>query len=159
MTDKPVPSAVLATDVTPRTTPSVYPPPFAARMAGREKRQLGEVFGLVNFGVNLTRLAPGAMSALRHAHSRQDEFIYVLQGTPTLYSDLGKLILAPGMCSGVRAGSGNACQLVNESDAEVLYLEIGDRSPDDQVDYPDDDLRAALVDGQWCFSHKDGAPY
>ena len=89
MSKKSNPVAVTAADVPPRSKPSVYPEPFASRMAGREKRQLGEVFGLTNFGVNLTRLAPNAVSALRHAHTRQDEFIYILQGRPTLHTDKG----------------------------------------------------------------------
>lgn len=89
MSEKPDPVAVTAADVPPRSKPSVYPEPFASRMAGREKRQLGEVFGLTHFGVNLTRLAPHAVSALRHAHTRQDEFIYILQGRPTLHTDEG----------------------------------------------------------------------
>ena len=78
------PVAIRALDAPPRSKPSSYPEPFAARMGGREKRALGDVFGLRNFGVNLTRLAPGAISALRHAHSKQDEFVYILQGHPTL---------------------------------------------------------------------------
>jgi uncharacterized cupin superfamily protein len=71
------PVAILAAEVPARTKPSVYPEPFASRMAGREKRVLGDLFGLANFGVNLTRLAPNASSALRHAHAKQDEFIYI----------------------------------------------------------------------------------
>jgi uncharacterized cupin superfamily protein len=86
MTEKSSPIAILATEVPARTKPSNYPEPFATRMAGREKRQLGDVFGLTNFGVNLTRLAPHATSALRHAHSKQDEFMYILQGRPTLHT-------------------------------------------------------------------------
>jgi uncharacterized cupin superfamily protein len=130
-----------------------------AQLAGREKRPLGELFGLTRLGVNLTRLAPGAISALRHAHSRQDEFIYVLQGTPTLVTDAGDTPLAPGMCAGFAAGTGNAHRLINHSDADVVYLEIGDRTPDDQATYPDDDLAASLVDGQWRFTRKDGSDY
>lgn len=148
-----------AVEVPPRARASIYPEPFTASVAGREKRQLGDFFGLTNFGVNLTRLAPGAASALRHAHSRQDEFVYILQGHPTLYADEGPMQLSPGMCSGMRAGNGNACNLVNETEQDVVYLEIGDRTPGDEVVYPDDDLQAALVDGQWRFSHKDGTPY
>jgi len=88
-----------------RTRPSIYPEPFASMMAGRIKQPLGDLFGLVNFGVNLTRLAPGAVSALRHAHARQDEFIYILDGTPTLVTDAGETPLAPGMCAGFKAGT------------------------------------------------------
>lgn len=153
------PAAIHAADVAPRSTPSNYPEPFASRMAGRTKRALGAVFGLTNFGVNLTELAPGTVSALRHAHTTQDEFVYVLQGRPVLRTDAGDTPLAPGMCAAFRAGSGDAHQLLNPTDAPVVYLEIGDRSPGDTVSYPDDDLRAALVEGRWVFAHKDGTPY
>jgi uncharacterized cupin superfamily protein len=155
----PTPAALLAEDAPLRVKPSVYPPVFAARMGGREKRPLGDLFGLRNFGVNLTRLSPGACSALRHAHTHQDEFIYVLEGAPTLITDAGEQTLSVGMCAGFKAGSGDAHQLVNRSDADAVYLEIGDRSPGDAVTYPDDDLQAALIDGAWRFSHKDGSPY
>lgn len=94
------PVALEAAAVAPRAKPSVYPSPFAERMALREKRVLGDLFGLRNFGVNLTRLRPGGESALRHAHSRQDEFIYVLEGTATLITDAGATVLQPGMCAG-----------------------------------------------------------
>ena len=151
--------AIPAAEVPVRTKPSNYPEPFASRMAGREKRPLGDFFGLANFGVNLTRLAPGAMSALRHAHSRQDEFVYVLQGTPTLYTDEGATPLEPGMCAGFKAGTGNGHHLVNHGDDDVVYLEIGDRTPGDSGSYPDDDLVALSVNGKWTFAHKDGSPY
>ena len=153
------PIALVAADAAPRTRPSLYPEPFASRMRGRTKRALGELFGLRNFGVNLTRLEPGAVSALRHAHSRQDEFIYVLEGQPALHTDEGLTRLAPGMCAGFPAGSGNAHCLINDTAAAVVYLEIGDRSSDDQAHYPDDDLRAELIDGRWAFSRKDGSRY
>jgi uncharacterized cupin superfamily protein len=128
-------------------------------MLGRTKSQLGEVFGLSNFGVNLTRLAPHAVSALRHAHTKQDEFVYILQGHPTLHTDEGRSTLSPGMCAGFKAGNGNGHRLINETSEEVVYLEVGDRSPGDEGSYPDDDLKAALVDGNWKFTHKDGTPY
>lgn len=153
------PVALLAADAPPRQKPSVYPEPFASRMAGRIKHPLGDLFGLKNFGVNLTRLAPGAVSALRHAHTRQDEFVYILQGRPTLMTDAGKTPLGPGMCAGFAAGSGDGHCLLNETTEEAVYLEIGDRTPGDSASYPDDDLQAALVNGQWQFSHKDGTPY
>lgn len=157
--DKLFPIAVIAAEVPVRSKPSVYPEPFASRMAGREKRPLGEQFGLTNFGVNLTRLAPNSVSALRHAHSKQDEFIYILQGRPTLHTDEGRTLLSPGMCAGFKAGTGNGHRLINETTEEVVYLEVGDRTPGDEGSYPDDDLKALLVDGKWKFVHKDGAPY
>lgn len=153
------PIALQALDAPPRTKPSNYPEPFASRMGGREKRPLGDRFGLRNFGVNLTTLKPGAMSALRHAHTRQDEFVYVLQGRPTLVTDAGRTPLAPGMCAGFAAGTGDGHHLVNETDEDVLYLEVGDRTAGDSASYPDDDLQAVAVDGRWTFLHKDGTPY
>ncbi|HEY6364188.1 MAG TPA: cupin domain-containing protein [Candidatus Binatia bacterium] len=159
MSEKPNPIAVTAADVPARSKPSVYPEPFASRMAGREKRQLGDLFGLTNFGVNLTRLAPNAVSALRHAHTKQDEFIYVLQGQPTLHTDEGRTRLSPGMCAGFKAGTGNGHRLINETTEEVVYLEVGDRTPGDEGSYPDDDLKALLVEGKWKFVHKDGTSY
>ncbi|MBD2214010.1 cupin domain-containing protein [Nostoc linckia FACHB-104] len=153
------PIAIIATEAPLRTKPTNYPEPFASRMAGREKRPLGDLFGITNFGVNLTRLAPNAISALRHAHSKQDEFIYILQGNPTLQTDEGRTQLSPGMCAGFQAGTGNGHNLINETSEEVLYLEIGDRTPGDEGTYPDDDIQALLVEGKWQFTHKDGTPY
>ena len=153
------PVALLASEAPARTKPSNYPEPFASRMAGRVKPPLGDLFGLTNFGVNLTRLAPKAVSSLRHSHSKQDEFIYILQGNPVLHTDEGQTQLAPGMCAGFKAGTGNGHRLVNESTEEVVYLEAGDRTPGDEGSYPDDDLKALLVEGNWQYVHKDGAPY
>jgi uncharacterized cupin superfamily protein len=159
MPEKSNPVAVTAAEVPARSKPSVYPEPFASRMVGREKRQLGDIFGLTNFGVNLTRLAPNSVSALRHAHTKQDEFVYILQGRPTLHTDEGRTQLSPGMCAGFKAGTGNGHCLINETTEEVVYLEVGDRTPGDEGSYPDDDLKASLVEGKWKFVHKDGEPY
>lgn len=159
-TARPVlPAAVRAAEAPVRAKPSVYPPMFAARMAGREKRPLGDLFGLTQFGVNLTRLAPGASSALRHSHTTQDEFVYILEGRPTLHTDAGEQVLEPGMCAGFKCATGDAHRLINRSAADVVYLEIGSRTPGDAATYPDDDLAAHLVGGAWVFTRKDGTPY
>ncbi len=155
----PRPVAIDAAEAPPRTRPSNYPEPFASRMAGRVKRPLGTLFGLETFGVNLTTLAPGAESALLHRHSRQDEFVYILEGTPTLVTETEETALAPGLCAGFPAG-GPAHHLVNRTGADVVYLEIGDRAAGDAVSYPGDDLKAeAAPGGGWRFTHKDGRPY
>ena len=146
--------ATMGWDVAPRTKKSNYPEPYASQMAGREKRALGNHFGLTNFGVNLTRLVPGAQSALLHSHTKQDEFVYVLEGEAVLVTDLGEVALTPGMCAGFPKG-GHAHMLANRTDNDVVYLEIGDRSPDDTVNYPADDLAAVLgADGNWEFRRK-----
>ena len=159
MTEPAAPVAIKAAEVPARTKPSVYPEPFASQVAGREKRALGDFFGLKNFGVNLTRLAPNAVSSIRHAHTLQDEFIYILAGSPTLHTDEGFTEMAPGMCAGLKAGTGNGHRLVNNTTEEVIYLEIGDRTAGDQASYPDDDLQARITEVGWLFSHKDGTPY
>ena len=160
MPENRTPTAIVAADAKPRTKASNYPEPFASRMSGRVKRPLGDLFDLTNFGVNLTRLLPGGTSALRHAHAKQDEFIYVLSGMPVLVTSDGETPLAPGMCAGFKAGTGNGHHLVNRTTAHVVYLEIGDRTPGDSVIYPDDDIAAILgSDGAWQFVHKDGTRY
>ncbi len=99
------------------------------------------------------------MSALRHAHAKQDEFVYMLQGTATLNTDEGAVKLVPGMCAGFSAGTGNAHHLVNETDEDVVYLEIGDRTPGDSAVWPDDDLQVIEVEGKKRMAHRDGTPY
>jgi uncharacterized cupin superfamily protein len=153
------PVAVDAASAPPRTRPTNYPEPFASRMSGRLKQPLGDLFGVRSFGVNRTTLRPGGISALHHRHSRQDEFVYVLQGEPTLVTDEGELPLRPGMCAGF-AANGTAHHLENRTASDVVVLEIGDRAAGDEGSYPVDDIRAALgADGKWRFTHKDGTPY
>ena len=159
MSDRAYPISIVASEAPPRSRPSTYPEPFASQMAGRRKRPLGDLFGLTNFGVNLTTLAPGGISALRHAHTKQDEFIYIVKGEPTLHTDEGRTKLCPGMCAGFKAGTGNGHRLINETETEVVYLEVGDRTAGDEGSYPDDDIRAALIDGRWKYLHKNGTPY
>lgn len=143
----------------PIHTSSSYPSIFKAQVAGRSKQRLGDAAGLKNFGVNRVRLAPGSQSALRHWHSRQDELIYVLEGELVLKTNAGKEYLTAGMAAGFPAGEANGHHLCNESNADAVYLEIGDRTPDDRVEYPDDDLIAQWVEEGWQFTHKDGRPY
>jgi uncharacterized cupin superfamily protein len=154
---------IVAADAPPRARPSNYPKAvqdmLGARLSGRTKRPLGDHYGLTNFGINLTNLAPGAASSLRHAHRLQDEFVYVIQGTPTLYTDSGGTFLRPGMCVGFKAGDGQAHCFRNESAADVVLLEVGDRTPGDSATYPDDDLQARVESGGWVFTHKDGSAF
>jgi len=159
MTQTKTPAAIAACEVPLREKATTYPEPFASRMQGRQKRQLGEFFGLQNFGVNLTHLAPGALSSLRHAHTKQDEFVYIVGGRPTLHTNEGQRQLSPGMCVGFRAGTGNAHHLHNDTADEVVYLEVGDRMPGDEVSYPEDDLQVIRVGGKGLYTRKDGTPY
>jgi uncharacterized cupin superfamily protein len=157
--DKPI--AVMADEVPVRSSGSNLPSVFHARLTtGRQKRQLGNVFGLTVFGVNLTRLAPGGISSMRHWHSKEDEFLYVLEGTPTLVTDRGEVELKPGMCAGFKGGESDAHHLVNRGTTDAVYLEVGDRSHDDAVTYADEDLLALPgPNGKRRFTRKDGTPY
>ena len=145
MADEVKPVATEADAVPPTRPGRGYPEPFATRVAGRVRRALGDYFDLTHFGVNLTRLPAGGMSALRHTHRSEDEFIYILAGDPILVTNKGETALHPGMCAGFKAGSGDAHHLINRTEREVVYLEIGDRNPGDTVIYPDDDLGRALA--------------
>jgi uncharacterized cupin superfamily protein len=154
------PKPIPASDIPPPTGGTAYPAPFDNRVAGRCKRKLGNHFNLSHFGVNLTSLEPGAISALAHHHSLQDEFIYVLEGNPTLVIGKQEYRLSPGDCCGFPAGGGTAAQLINRSSRPASFLEMGDRTAGDEVIYPDDDLKAIqLADGRWQFTHKDGSSY
>lgn len=124
------------------------------------KQKLGKYFRLTNFGVNLTHLSAGAISALIHCHSKQEEFILVLEGNPTLVLGKEEFVLHPGDCYGFQAGMSIAHRLVNRSEASVTYLKIGDLIQGDEVEYPNDDLKATqLTNGTWRLTHKDGRPY
>lgn len=136
---------------------SAYPDEFRPIAEGREKRALGDVAGLTHFGVNLVRLKPGAASALRHWHKHEDEFVYVLEGELTLITDTGEQILTPGLAAGFPAGVPDGHHLVNRTDKDALYLEIGDRHPEEEAHYPDDDLHVRRKGGQFTFTRKDGS--
>jgi len=139
-------------------TGTIYPDALKSVVEGREKRAIGNALGIAHYGVNLVRLKPGAASALRHWHSRQDEMVYVLEGRPTLVTDSGEQLLSPGMAAGFPAGKADGHQLVNRSDADVVYLEIGDRTAGDEVSYSDHDLKLTTVDGKPHFTNRKGEP-
>ena len=141
-----------------RTT-TVYPKPLDRVTEGREKAALGNVVGLTQFGVNLTRLKPGAASALRHWHEQEDEFVFVLEGEITLIEDGGETVLKPGDCAGFKAGVPNGHHLVNKSERDVLYLEIGTRAAAERAHYPDCDLIMERDAKGMRFLHRSGEPY
>lgn len=147
-------------DATPRVGSS-YPVQFQNSVEGRGKWPLGDLFGLDQFGVNLTELAPGAASALRHWHSAEDEFVYILEGSPVLVTDAGEETLSPGDCVGFKAGVEDGHCLINRTDHPIRYLEIGSRRLDtDRVGYPDVDLAVEPdTNGGRRFVHRDGTAY
>jgi uncharacterized cupin superfamily protein len=130
---------------------STYPEPFRSRVLPREKRRLGDAFGLTRIGVNRTTLLPGKESSMRHWHTREDEFVYVLEGEVLLCTGAGEQLLTAGMCAGFPAGLEDGHQLVNRSDRPAIYLEISNRDPEDTAYYPDAD-----IDMVWNAPHARG---
>ena len=136
---------------------SSYPAPFAQFVAERSKRALGDAAGLRDFGVNLVTLPPGAWSSQRHWHSAEDEFVYVLSGEVTLVTDAGATVMLAGECAGFAREVRDGHHFINNSNTDVVYIEVGTRADNDVCHYPDIDLHSDYKD-DW-FSRKDGTPY
>lgn len=138
---------------------TIYPSPYNAGYEGRIKRALTGPLGLTQFGVNVTTLEPGAKSAERHWHAKEDEFVYVLEGELTLLTDDGETLLQPGASAGFPAGVANGHCLINKSDRPATYLEIGTRSLDEVATYPDIDLHVVKTNGVFKVTRKNGESY
>lgn len=141
----------------PAIVGTLYPPPFDEPCRARQRIRLGDAAGITQYGVNLVRLKPGAWSSQRHWHIAQDEFIYVLSGEVTLVTNAGAEILRAGDCAGFKAGDEDGHHLQNNSSADVTFLEMGTRLPDDGAYYSDIDMMLAPNAQQYC--HRDGTPY
>jgi uncharacterized cupin superfamily protein len=149
--------ALEAAAVAPRSS-SGYPEPFRSRVLPREKRALGDALGLTKIGINLTTLPPGKESSMRHFHTIEDEFIFVVEGEVVLRTDEGEQRLTAGACAGFKAGAPNGHQLVNRSDRPARYLEVSNRDPNDSAVYSDVDLAYQKApDGRVLFTRKDGS--
>jgi uncharacterized cupin superfamily protein len=144
----------------PESNGSTYPEPFLPMQKRRFNRRLGDRAGLSNFGVTMTRIQPGGQSSCRHAHSRQDEFVYILEGEATLETNAGQQTMKAGTCIGFPAGTGDAHRFLNKTNSDVVFLVVGDRTAGDEVAYPDVDLAGApTADGKYRFTKKDGTSY
>jgi uncharacterized cupin superfamily protein len=138
---------------------SNYPLAFKKAVEGRERKRLGNAVGLTQFGVNLTRLTPGAASSLRHWHSEEDELVYMLEGEVVLCEDDGETLLKPGDAAGWKAGIANGHCLINRSDRDAVYLEIGTRAPRERAEYSDIDMLVVRDHSGSRYMHKSGEPY
>src|SRR5208282_6227056 len=139
---------------------SSYPEPFREEQRKRYTRRLGDHAGLKNYGINLVRVLPDGQSSARHTHSKQDEFVYVVEGEFVLVTDAGRETVGPGTCIGFPAGTGDGHHFLNLTQKDAIFLVIGDRTAVDEVTYPDIDLELkAGPDGVRGFHRKDGTPY
>jgi uncharacterized cupin superfamily protein len=136
-----------------------YPEPFRQVTVGRERKRLGNAIGPDQFGVNLSRLKPGAQSSQRHWHQNEDEFVYILEGEVVLCENEGETVLRAGDAAGWKAGVPNGHCLVNRSTRDVVFLEIGTRAKHEQANYPDIDLVAVKDEQGFHYLHKSGEPY
>ncbi|HEX3858664.1 MAG TPA: cupin domain-containing protein [Pseudolabrys sp.] len=136
-----------------------YPAEFQAECKGRHKQAIGDAAGLTQFGVNITRIAAGSASALRHWHELEDEFIYMLEGELVLAENGGEVVLKAGEAAGFKAGSGNAHRLINRSNRDAVYFEVGTRAGTERVHYPDVDLVLVRDEQGRRYLHRDGKPY
>ncbi|MGH6922262.1 MAG: cupin domain-containing protein [Propylenella sp.] len=136
-----------------------YPPPFDAIAKGRFRKRLGNAGGLTQFGVNICRLQPGAGSSQRHWHEEADELVYMLEGEAVLIEDEGETALGPGDVATFKAGARNGHHLVNRSNRDALFLEVGTRLPNGRAEYSDIDMQVVTKDGASRYLHKDGTPY
>ncbi|ARC35811.1 cupin domain-containing protein [Paracoccus yeei] len=143
----------------PIKTGSIYPPPYAAQMAGRSSLRLGELAGLTQFGVNIVTLEPGAVASLRHWHLREDEFAMVLSGTLVLIEDEGEFPMVAGDCAAWKAGVPNGHRFVNRSDQPARFLIVGSKAPAETATYSDVDLTLVIQDGKARFTYHDGSDW
>jgi len=142
----------------PRTG-SGYPEPYRSRVLPREKRQLGKALGLTKIGINQTILPPGKESSMRHWHTHEEEFVYVLVGEVVLRTDAGEQTLTAGMCAGFPVGTQDGHQLVNRGQVPAVYLEISNRDDADRAFYPDVDLLYNGEKAEVMFTRRDGTPF
>ena len=139
---------------------SGYPEPFRSRVLPREKRQLGTALGLTQFGVNLTTLPPGKESSMRHWHTHEEEFVYVLEGEVVLRTDAGEQLLSAGHVRRI-PGRLRRRPPARQPLRPPGRLPRGRHSNDaaDAVLYPDVDLRYDPRVHGGKFIRKDGTPY
>lgn len=141
-------------DAIPATNATGYPGDLAAAVAGRWVRRVGKTAGFADFGASHVVLKPGAASSQRHWHEDEDELVVMLAGEAVLVDDSGRVVMRPGDVAAFPKGDPNGHQLVNESDADCVFLAIGRPSASD-CHYPDVDLH--LSGG--AYRRKDGSAY
>lgn len=142
----------------PVKTGSSYPGRFAAMMDGRSQQAVGKAGGLTQFGANIVRLAPGALSSLRHWHEKQDEILIVTQGVATLIDDTGETELHPGDVATFPASDPNGHHLKNKTDSDVLFFVVGTHTETEMGHYSDEDMIVRVDASGFHFTKRDGSP-
>jgi len=146
-------------DAIPLDSATNYPPPFNKAVEGRARKRLGRAAGLTQFGVNICTLRPGAASSQRHWHENEDEFVYVLSGEVVLAEDGGETILRPGDAAGWKAGVENGHCLINRSNSDAVFIEVGTRAESERAHYSDIDMQIVRDESGFNYLHRNGEPY
>jgi uncharacterized cupin superfamily protein len=143
----------------PLDTSTGYPAPFNKAVEGRMRKRLGRAAGLTQFGVNLCTLKPGAASSQRHWHESEDEFVYMLEGEVVMCEDSGETVLMPGDVGAWKAGVPNGHCLINRSDRDAVFIEVGTRAASERAHYSDIDMMAVRDEKGARYTRKSGEPY
>ena len=151
-------SVIDQSKLTPRTG-SMYPPPYAAMMAGRSSLRLGEAGRVAQFGANLVTLQPGALSSLRHWHQYEDEFVMVTEGECVLVQDAGETVMRVGDCAAFPAGNPDGHHFINRSGSPASFLVVGTKAPAEVASYSDHDFMVHQTGGKSRFTYKDGTDW
>ena len=139
-----------------QTNRTGYPEPYASDMDGRWYRRIGDFAGFTDFGASHVLLKPGGISSHRHWHEDEDELVVMLEGEAVLVEDQGRTTMRPGDIAVFPKGAANGHHLVNESDADCVFIAIG-RKATGVAHYPDIDLVWNGPEGR--YERKDGSPY
>ncbi len=140
-------------------TGTAYPEPYRSQVLPREKRRIGDALGLTKIGINRTTLPPGKVSSMRHWHTHEDEFVFVLEGEVVLCTDNGEQLLRAGDCAGFPAGSKEGHQLANRGTRPAVYLEVSNRDSADEAFYSDPSVDMAWDGSRRCITRRDGTDY
>jgi uncharacterized cupin superfamily protein len=146
-------------DKIPIDTATGYPPPHHKAVEGRSRKRLARAAGLTQFGVNICTLKPGAASSQRHWHENEDELVYVLQGEVVLKEDGGEIVLKPGDAAAWKAGVANGHTIINRSNRDAVFIEVGTRAPTERAHYSEIDMMVTRDDKGARYTKKNGEPF
>jgi uncharacterized cupin superfamily protein len=140
-------------------TATGYPSPFNKAVEGRSRKRLARAAGLSQFGVNICTLKPGAASSQRHWHENEDELVYVLEGEVVLREDEGETVLKAGDAAAWKAGVPNGHTIINRSNRDAVFIEVGTRAPSERAHYSDIDMMVVRDEKGARYTKKNGEPY
>ena len=98
---------------------------------------LGKTLGLTRIGIHHVRVPPGRRTSYPHAESAEEEFVFVLEGAPDVWIDGALHRLSEGDAVAFPAGTGICHTFLNNTDAGVRLLVVGEASKNEnRIRYP-----------------------